>query len=98
MYRLITNALLKKTILCSPLTNKNISETELTKTMQTDCYMFLIYPAKLSFFLENLVTFFTLSAIILYSAGFAGFIGILLLTATMLFRFVFKKFVNRIDA
>ena len=97
MYRLMVNAIVKKTIACSPLTNKNISATQLSKTMQTDCSLLLLYPVKLSFFIENIISFVMLSAIILYAAGFAGFIGICMVGTYLIFRFLFKKVINRID-
>lgn len=97
MYRLVTNSILKKTILCSPLTNKNISTTELSKMMHTDCSVLLMYPAKLSYFLENVLSFIALSGIVLFVSGLPGLIGILLIGANLFFRILFKKVINKVE-
>lgn len=97
MYRLTTNTILKKTILCSPLTNKDISVTALSNMMHSDCSVMLMYPAKLSYLIENLVSFVLLSGIIVYVSGLPGLIGILCVGANLLFRYFFKKFTQNVD-
>lgn len=91
IYRLMANAILKKTINCSPLTNKNISSAELSKMMHSDCSVLQMYPAKLSYMIENGVAFVVLSGTIIWVSGLIGIIGILLLGANFLFRYLFRK-------
>ena len=97
MYRLMSNAITKKTFNCSPLTNKNISVTEMSKMMHSDCAMLLVYPAKLSLVMDNAVLFVILSGTILFVAGIPGLIGILLTAANLAIRFLFRKGMKKID-
>ena len=97
MYRLTANLILKKTILCSPLTNKDISATNLSNMMHSDCSVMLMYPAKLPYLIENVVSFILLSGIIIYVSGLPGLIGIVCLGTILIFRYAFKKFVGKID-
>lgn len=57
----------------------------------------LMYPAKLSYLIENLVSFVLLSGIIVYVSGLPGLIGILCVGANLLFRYFFKKFTQNVD-
>jgi len=97
MYRLVSNAIVKKTFKCSPLTNKNISVTHLNKMMDTDCSILLLYPAKLAYFIENIMVFVILSVLVIYVASWPGVIAISLVAANLFFRFLFKKSINDID-
>jgi hypothetical protein len=97
MYRLAANAILKKTILCSPITNKKISATGLSNMMHADCSAMLMYPSKLSYLIENVVSFVLLSGIIIFVSGLPGIIGILGIAGNLIFRYVFKRFVNKVD-
>lgn len=97
MYRLLSNAIVKKTFKCSPLTNKKISVTHLNKMMDTDCSILLLYPAKLAYFIENILVFVILSVLVIYVASWPGVIGISLVALNLLFRFYFKKTINDMD-
>lgn len=97
MYRLVSNAIVKKTFKCSPLTNKKISVTHLNKMMDTDCSILLLYPAKLAYFIENILCFVLLSVLVIYVASWPGVIGISLVGANLFFRFLFKKAINNMD-
>lgn len=91
LYRLTANAILKKTIKCSPLTNRKISVTELSKMMHSDCSVLQLYPPKLSYMIENGIAFVVLSGTIIWTSGIPGIIAILLLGANFLFRYLFRK-------
>ena len=97
MYRLVSNAIVKKTFNTSPLTNKNISVTHLNKMMDTDCSILLMYPNKLAYFIENILCFVILSALVIYVASWPGVIGIALVAANLFFRFYFKRAINVMD-
>lgn len=97
MYRLAANAILKKTILCSPITNKNISAAGLSNMMHADCSVMLLYPSKLSYFIENVVSFVLLSGIIIFVSGLPGIIGIICIGCILIFRYAFKKLTNKVD-
>lgn len=97
MYRLVSNAIVKKTFKCSPLTNKKISVTHLSKMMDTDCSILLMYPAKYAYFIENILCFLLLSVLVIYVASWPGVIGIFLVAANLFFRFLFKKAINDMD-
>ena len=97
MYRLAANAIVKKTLKCSPLTNKKISPTNLNKMMDTDCSILLMYPQKYSYFIENILCFILLSALVIYVATWPGVIGIVLIAANLFFRLLFKKAINAMD-
>ena len=97
MYRLVSNAIVKKTFKTSPLTNKKISVTHLSKMMDTDCSILLMYPAKYAYFIENILCFVLLSVLVIYVASWPGVIGIFLVAANLFFRFLFKKAINDMD-
>lgn len=97
MYRLVANAIVKKTFRCSPLTNKKISVTHLNKMMDTDCSILLMYPAKLAYFIENILCFLILATLVILVGGWPGVIGICLVGANLIFRFLFKKIINNMD-
>lgn len=65
--------------------------------MHTDCSVLLMYPAKLSYFLENVLSFITLSGIVLFVSGLPGLIGILLIGANLFFRILFKRVINKVE-
>ena len=97
MYRLTMNVVVKKTMNCSPTTNKEISATNLNKMVDTDCSILLMYPAKSSYFVENILCFVMLSVLVIYVASWPGVIGIGLVAANLFFRFLFKKAINNMD-
>lgn len=91
MYQLVSLAITKKTLKCSPLSNKNISASDLTKMMHNDCYNIITYPAKIGVMLEMTITHICLPVIAVYVAGMPGAIGIGLLFTVLVMRFLFKK-------
>lgn len=97
MYRLVSNAVVKKTFKCSPLTNKKISATNLNKMVDTDCSILLMYPVKYAYFIENILCFVLLSVLVVYVASWPGVIGISLVAANLFFRFLFKRAINKMD-
>ena len=90
MYKLVAKTIVMKTLKCSPLSNKNISMTKLSKMMHTDCSMLIIYPSKLGLAIDHTLNQIISSAIVIYVSGFAGLIGILFLLLTMLLRYLMK--------
>jgi hypothetical protein len=97
IYRLGANCLIKKSLRCSPLSNKNISSTMLSKLMHTDCECLLIYPSKIGFALENVFSMVIVSCLAVYVAGLPGLIGILLFLSYMAVRACFKKLINKVE-
>jgi len=91
MYQLVSLIITKKTLKCSPLSNKNIKSSELTKMMHTDCYNIITYPARIGVMVENTITHICLPLIAVHVAGLPGLIGILLLFTALFLRFAFKK-------
>jgi len=65
--------------------------------MDTDCSILLLYPAKLAYFIENIMVFVILSVLVIYVASWPGVIAISLVAANLFFRFLFKKSINDID-
>ena len=97
MYRLVSNTIVKKTFRSSPLTNKKISVTHLNKMVDTDCSILLMYPVKLTYFIENILCFVILATLVVVVSSWAGVIGIALVGANLIFRFLFKKIINNMD-
>lgn len=97
LYRLVSNTILQKTFQVSPLTNKKISITHLNKMMDSDCSLLMMYPAKLAYFIENIICFVILSIFVIYVAGLPGIIGITLVAANLFLRMLFKKKINVMD-
>jgi hypothetical protein len=91
MYQLVTLAVAKKTLKCSPLSNKNILGSELTKMMHTDCYNIITYPARFGVMLEYTLTHIISPAIGVAVAGIPGVIAIALLFTSLFLRFMFKR-------
>ena len=97
MYRLASNAVVKKTLKCSPLTNKKISATNLNKMVDTDCSIILLHPTRYATFIENILNFILLSALVVYVSAWPGVIGIVLIGANLFFRFLFKRAIGSMD-
>lgn len=91
MYHLVCMAVTSKTLSCSPLSNKKISSSQLTKMMHNDCYNIINYPSKMGVLIEMIITHTCLPIIAIYVAGVPGAIGIALLFAAIFLRFIFKK-------
>jgi ABC-type multidrug transport system fused ATPase/permease subunit len=56
-----------------------------------------MYPAKLAYFMENILCFVILSTLVIYVASWPGVIGIALVSANLFFRFLFKRIINKMD-
>ena len=91
MYQLVCMAVTTKTLRCSPLSNKKISPSQLTKMMHNDCYNIISYPAKVGVMIEMIITHAILPVIAIYVAGVPGAIGIALLFIIIILRFIFKR-------
>ena len=91
MYRLTAYAIIKKTLRCSPLSNQNLSVSDMTKMMHNDCAMILNYPAKLAQLLDYSLNIIISTTIVIYVSGLSGFLGFLVLFVTLFFRFLVRQ-------
>ena len=96
MYRLTAYAVIKKTFRCSPLSNQNLSASEMTKMLHNDCAMIMNYPAKLALVLDYSLNLVISAALVIYVSGLSGFFGLLFMFATLFVRFLLKQKVESI--
>ena len=96
MYRLTVYAIIKKTFRCSPLSNQNLSVSQMVKMMHNDCFMVMSYPNKLALVLDYSANLFISTAIIIHVSGISGLLGLLFLFSTLLIRFLVKQKVDAI--
>jgi hypothetical protein len=96
MYRLTVYAVIRKTFRSSPLSNQNLSVSEMTKMMHNDCAMIMNYPAKLALVLDYSLNLVISAALILYVSGLSGFFGLLFMFVTLFLRFLVKHNVETI--
>lgn len=91
MYRLTAYAAIRKTLRCSPLSNQNLSISEMTKMMHNDCTMIMNYPANLAQLLDYGLNLIISAAIIISISGLSGFLGLIVLFVTLFFRFLVRQ-------
>jgi len=94
MYQLISEAIIRKSLNCSTLSNKKITVSEMSKIMHIDCEKLMYYPIKNASVVEGVLYFILLSALVVYLAGLAGAIGLVCLSLLVSIRYCMKKIIK----
>ena len=94
MHQLISLAIIRKSLSCSTLSNKNITISEMSKIMHIDCEKLLHYPIKNASVVEGGLYFVLLSTLVVYLAGWPGLIGLICLSLLVSIRYCMKKIVK----
>lgn len=97
MHKIITKAILRKTLRVSLLSNKDVTSSELIKMMQIDVDKIETYPMIKSYVIGHVYSIIFSLAVIVFLFRFAGFIGILVLIITILIRICFLKTIYKFE-
>ncbi len=97
MYRLMSEALVRKSLKCSVLSNKGISISEMSEIMHIECEKLLTYPSKSVAVVEGALYIVFLSGFIVYLGGLGGLIGIICFILMISIRFCLRSTFTRTE-